>query len=553
MSPRSAARIAAAAASPPTPPQPQATRGFKITVVVVIVFLTTQLAVSVTGAVIGEAETETAALDTFSRVGDITAERVGRYADSARDVTEGIVTRLERVEQELSLDQVAGELYQRLQRETQVRAAYAGFPDGTYVSVRRDGTGYVERRVADSELGRVVELRRDTQFEVYAWEITDEYYDPRERPWYVQGASTMRTSWTEPFLLVETNTPTVTSTRAARHDGEITAVVGADLSLHTLAEVLDQLPVGEGAEAFILAPNRTVIAAPLQYEAQIAEFTNTLGIPPTAADIGVTDEVQATSVLDGNMFGRVGNRYILERALPSDEEVNWILHLEADERQLSPGLQRVQLTMTWTTALSMLIVVLASLLLYRLWRPLEELRLRASTDALTGLANRHEFELRGERLLQSTRGSGTPVVVATLDLDNFKALNDTHGHDVGDKALTVTGQALMESMRDRDLAARFGGDEFVFLLRAKDPAQAYRAVDRNRLDVIDQLAARVTGGEGVGVTAGYAVSDRDQKSLMTLVRQADAAMVDGKRRDKGKTFAAPQSTPTIPAEDRRES
>ena len=300
-------------------------------VVVVIVFLTAQLAVSVTGAFIGEAETESAAHDTFSRVGDITAERVGRYADSARDVTEGMVVRLERTDEELSLDHIAGDLYQHLQRETQVRAAYVGFPDGAYVSVSRQGTGYFERRVPDPANGRVIELRRDTRFEVYAWEITDEVYDPRERPWYIQGESALRTSWTEPFVLVETDSPAVTVARAARIDGDVTAVVGADLSLQTLAEVLDQLPVGEGAEAFILAPDRTVIAAPSHYEAQIAAHTASVGTPPRTEDIGVTDEVKAMSALDGNVFGQAGRRYILERALPSDEQVNWILHLEADE------------------------------------------------------------------------------------------------------------------------------------------------------------------------------------------------------------------------------
>ena len=207
--------------------------------------------------------------------------------------------------------------------------------------------------------------------------------------------------------------------------------------------------------------------------------------------------------------------------------------------------------MTWMTGLSLLIVVLASLLLYRLWRPLEELRVRASTDALTGLANRHEFERRGERLLQSARRTGTAVVVATLDLDNFKALNDTHGHDVGDKALTVTGQALTESMRDRDLAARFGGDEFVVLLRTKDPTQAHTVVDRIRLDITLQLARRVVDGDAVGVTAGFAVSDHNQKSLMTLVRQADSAMVAGKRRAKAQTYAASASTSGSSTQDRR--
>jgi diguanylate cyclase (GGDEF)-like protein len=178
------------------------------------------------------------------------------------------------------------------------------------------------------------------------------------------------------------------------------------------------------------------------------------------------------------------------------------------------------------------------------------LRRRASTDRLSGLANRHEFERRGERLLQAARRGGSAVLVATVDLDNFKVLNDTHGHDVGDKALTVTGQTLLTSMRDRDMAARFGGDEFVFLQRLRHPSHAHDVVERIRLEVETQLAARVRDGGTVGVTAGYSVSDHDQQSLMNLVRDADAALVAGKRTHKSATYAAPtQAEP--PAEDRR--
>lgn len=550
MAPRAAARFESGAISPPPPPHARTTRSFKVAVVVVVVFLTGQLAVSVSGAIVGDAETEAAALDTFSRVGDLTAERVGRHADSARNVVEGTAARLERSKGQLPLGDIAAELHLRLLREPEVRAAYVGFLDGTFVFVARDGDGYLERRVDDPESAQVVEIDHDAQFVAHTTRSTTERYDPRMRPWYATGYVSVDAAWTEPFLLVSTGTPAATVTRAVRHDNEVTAVVGADLSLSTLATVLDEIPVGDGAQAFILAPDRRVIAAPSQYARQIAQFSATERRVPMAADIGITDEVVARDVADGDVFGSLGDRYILERALPEDELVNWILHIEADERQLSPGLSGLQVTMAWMTGLSMLIVALGSVLLYRLWRPLEELRLRASTDSLTGLANRYEFERRGERLLQAARRGGSAVLVATVDLDNFKALNDKHGHDVGDKALTVTGQTLMTSMRDRDMAARFGGDEFVFLQRLRDVNAAHEVVERIRAEVEAQLAARVRDGGTVGVTAGYSVSDHDQQSLMSMVRDADAALVAGKRTHKSATYSAPEQAPP-PSTERR--
>jgi diguanylate cyclase (GGDEF)-like protein len=549
MTPRSAVRIAAAANATPTF-QPKTTRGFRIAVVVVVVFLVAQLGVAVFGALIGEREYERATLDTFSYVGDITAERVARIAGGSRDIVEDTVASLGRPGVSPRGDDLARALYQRLDREPQARALYVGYPDGSYLHVRREGGGYVERRMSGAD-GTMVDTFRDATFTPFHTEVIDLSYDPRERPWYLTGASAEGSVWTDPFLLVETSSPAVSVARAARIDGDLVAVVAADLSLGSLATVLDELPVGAGAEAFVLDADRRIIAAPSQYTKRIEQFSAMTGQVPLAQDVGIDETVDFGTVREGEVFGLDGERYVLERPFDAHEELSWVLHLEAGESQLSPGLERVQWTLAWVTGISTIIVIMAGGLLYRLWHPLEQMRLRASTDALTGLSNRHEFEVRGKRLLQSAHRAGDTVVVATMDLDEFKVLNDVQGHQIGDRALQVVGRTLLMSMRERDVAARLGGDEFAVVQRVKGHANAHDLVERIRADVSAQLAQLVTGGDDVGVTAGFSVSGRDHTSLATLVGEADAALVAGKRTGKGATYASAPASKLEPVLERR--
>lgn len=139
----------------------------------------------------------------------------------------------------------------------------------------------------------------------------------------------------------------------------------------------------------------------------------------------------------------------------------------------------------------------------------ELLRRMAQTDALTQLPDRRAL---GSRL--SSNASHSAVVF--LDLDNFKNHNDRHGHDAGDALLVSFAEALRSSIRDRDLAFRIGGDEFLLVLVDADHAEAQRVLERLRQNWTDT-------GAGVGFSAGIAVGEPDP------VRVADERMYANKR------------------------
>lgn len=121
-----------------------------------------------------------------------------------------------------------------------------------------------------------------------------------------------------------------------------------------------------------------------------------------------------------------------------------------------------------------------------LHRSLEETRRSAEIDHLTGLPNRRAFEHRLDREVVAARAASEPLCVAFCDIDRFKRINDTHGHDAGDRVLRAVANALNEISDERCHVARHGGEEFVVLFRGKPLGEAFSQLDQTR----DGLAER---------------------------------------------------------------
>ena len=123
----------------------------------------------------------------------------------------------------------------------------------------------------------------------------------------------------------------------------------------------------------------------------------------------------------------------------------------------------------------------------------------ATVDGLTGLYVRRYFDSRLKEELERSRRFDTSFSVVLLDIDDFKKLNDTHGHVVGDRVLREVAQAVRSSMRGVDIAARYGGEEFAFILPRTAIVDAHAAAERIRQDVADARVAYEGNPVGDGV------------------------------------------------------
>ncbi len=162
-------------------------------------------------------------------------------------------------------------------------------------------------------------------------------------------------------------------------------------------------------------------------------------------------------------------------------------------------------------------------------RSLRELAMR---DALTGLFNRRHFFDRQRATLAAAARHGFPVTFCLVDVDNFKEINDSFGHLVGDRVLAEIASALQAGVREEDLVARFGGDEFCILFAHSDGEASRLAAERLRL-AVKRIQVRAPRGRVVRVSAtfGLATADRSIQGD-ALFRAADEALYQAKRRGR---------------------
>jgi diguanylate cyclase (GGDEF)-like protein len=159
---------------------------------------------------------------------------------------------------------------------------------------------------------------------------------------------------------------------------------------------------------------------------------------------------------------------------------------------------------------------------------LRRLQTAAERDPMTQLYNVRTFRALADARIAAS-GERASLAIAVLDLDGFKRVNDTHGHPAGDRALGLVATAVRASLRTSDIAARYGGDEFILLLDGCDDAAAERIVQRIRRTV---AALSIGIGEPLSLSAGLATYPACGRVLDELVRRADEALFAAKRAGK---------------------
>src|SRR5690554_3989735 len=164
----------------------------------------------------------------------------------------------------------------------------------------------------------------------------------------------------------------------------------------------------------------------------------------------------------------------------------------------------------------------------------EKARSAALEDELTGLHNRRAFFEFGAQLLNQAVRHHTPLTLIMMDLDHFKAINDTHGHDAGDEVLRQVSALLQARIRDCDIVARMGGEEFAVLLPETGLEMAQTLAER-LLGLLQELTVH-HGGQSISPSASFGISllgSRDRR-LEDLLSRADRALYQSKHQGRGR-------------------
>ena len=440
---------------------------------------------------------------------------------------------------ELLSDPVLGEmdvptleryLRQQVRAQPDLAGAYVGFADGSFVYAGRDGAqvegGTRSKVVRIDAAGReVVEVHRDADDLVVDEQVlAEDTYDPRVRPWY-ESAEVGRVSWTDPYVFFASRRPGVTASQpVVGPDGEVVGVVGVDLSLEQLSAFVGDLRITPNSRVVILDRSGELIAygdvdkvvveggdgGADWRRARVDELDDPVLSAAYAAyeadpRAGADDATDGAPAQQAEFRGFDVDGAPWQAAVtPLPDRNDWLVAVAAPEDDFVGGIVDAERRNVAIAAGVGLLVVVAAIPLVRLLgRRMERVQRRADTDHLTGLPNRRRFN----ELLADVAGRPEQSSVAVIDVDEFKGVNDTYGHAVGDEALQSVAGRVRNAVRDTDLVARIGGDEFAAVLVGADVELAAEVMERARRALADEPTTTAGGPLAVTVTVGVAPID----------------------------------------------
>jgi two-component system cell cycle response regulator len=165
----------------------------------------------------------------------------------------------------------------------------------------------------------------------------------------------------------------------------------------------------------------------------------------------------------------------------------------------------------------------------------EYFKIKAYRDVLTGALNRNFLEEKGNEILIKYKLKSQPLGVIMLDIDNFKRVNDTCGHDIGDLVLKTVANTIKKSLRKDDLIIRYGGEEFLILLPNTDLEQTLKVTEKIRRN-IENTEITIPTGEKIKVTAslGVSVVYPEDKNIFVAIKRADEKLHHAKQKGKNR-------------------
>lgn len=173
-------------------------------------------------------------------------------------------------------------------------------------------------------------------------------------------------------------------------------------------------------------------------------------------------------------------------------------------------------------------------LYFELEQSRQEVHTLANTDDLTQIYNRRYFFELAERELERSRRNGHFLAIILFDIDDFKCVNDNHGHLAGDFILRETCHACKVIVRPYDVFARFGGEEFIFLLPDTDEERAKAMADRLRNLISEQVVTFKEMDVQITISIGIAIFNPRKDSLDDVINRADNALYQAKRMGKNR-------------------
>lgn len=219
-------------------------------------------------------------------------------------------------------------------------------------------------------------------------------------------------------------------------------------------------------------------------------------------------------------------------------ELKWYLFVEKGvDAALADIRHTLYINLAVCLGITLLVLFLTHAVLTRYQHRIEDM---AATDKLTGLLNRQAFSILIDKVFAEYRRNPRPISILLIDVDHFKSVNDRFGHVGGDRILSQIASCLQKGLRASDIAIRWGGEEFLVVLKGSALDSAQRVAEQLRLRI--EQAHFTVGTQAVPVTISVGISQYDGvESCEQVISQADASLYAAKNGGRNRVCAAPRS------------
>jgi len=317
--------------------------------------------------------------------------------------------------------------------------------------------------------------------------------------------------------------------RVVDREGRFLGATGIGIAVDTVAKLIENYQQRYGREIYFIDREGRVTMHgddyhgpdSIQDQPGLARYTTRILTSPSMA------------LSYDNADGR--EVFVNTRLIP---EFDWFLIVEQSSSAANKRLMdTLVLNILLALGVAALVIVIGGLTLRGYQRRLETM---ATTDKLTGAANRQAFDLLFDQVRRGARRREEPVALVTLDVDRFKEINDRHGHQVGDDTLQALVATVTAAIRESDTLCRWGGDEFLVLMPDADLEQARQTAERLR----EKVTARLRRPDGSAVTISQGIAQlRPDETLDTLIQRADVALYRAKEAGRDRV-ATEQEAPS---------
>jgi diguanylate cyclase (GGDEF)-like protein len=312
------------------------------------------------------------------------------------------------------------------------------------------------------------------------------------------------------------------------HDDNFIGSTGVGIEVVAVRKIIDDHNLKYKKNIYISDAKGKVILYSAQSLLQGSQITDLPGLH-NKKDILLTKAPQVISFEQGMETIHISSRFI--------PELDWIMIIEQTEQRIT---ENIRVALYINIAMSIIICIgILIILLYILSRYNTRMEQLATTDKLTGSYNRTAFDLYIEILRKESIRSQLVFSLAIFDFDFFKAINDTYGHAAGDQILIKITEIVKNSIRDSDLLFRWGGEEFLILLKNCPLVDAVATMDKIRSTINKTIFYFEDNPITITISAGV-TNNNGSENIDVIIKRADALLYEAKRKGRDRTESAVQ-------------